>query len=62
MSNKIVRRPPGQKRFLINFAILLGVCVLLIFRMPTWGIAQVIVVVLVAALSAFQLLLYIKLR
>ena len=41
MSNKTVRRPPGQKRFLINFAILLGVCVLLIFRMPTWGIAQV---------------------
>ncbi|MCH5323739.1 MAG: hypothetical protein J1E39_00865 [Eubacterium sp.] len=58
----VVRRQAGQKRFLINAAVLLAACIFLIIRMPTWGVAQIIVVALVAALGAFQLLLYFKLR
>lgn len=52
----------GQKRFLINAAVLAGACVLLLLRMPSWGAAQIVVLILLAALCAFQLLLYFKLR
>ncbi|MBE6879351.1 MAG: hypothetical protein E7490_00765 [Ruminococcaceae bacterium] len=52
----------GQKRFLINAAVLAGACLLLIFRMPSWGIAQVVVLVLLALIAIFQLVLYFKLR
>lgn len=66
--NKQVKNPfkkAGQgenKRFLINAAILVAGCLLVIFRMQTWGIAQVIVLVLFAALAAFQVVLYFKLK
>ena len=52
----------GQKRFLINAAVLAGACLLLILRMPSWGIAQVVVLVILALITAFQLVLYFKLR
>ena len=47
--NKQVKNPfkkagqGGNKRFLLNAAILAAGCLLVIFRMQTWGIAQVIV-------------------
>ena len=50
--NKQVKNPfkkagqGGNKRFLINAAILAAGCLLVIFRMQTWGIAQVIVLAL----------------
>ncbi len=62
MSKAPIRRSLGQKRFLLNAAILFGLCVLLIFRIPVWGAAQIIVTALVAVLGIFQLVLYIKLR
>lgn len=52
----------GQKRFLINAAVLAGACLLLILRMPSWGVAQVVVLVILALITAFQLVLYFKLR
>ncbi len=52
----------GQKRFLINAAVLAGACLLLIFRMSSWGVAQVVVLILLALIAAFQLVLYFKLR
>lgn len=66
--NKQVKNPfkkagqDGNKRFLINAAILAAGCLLVIFRMQTWGIAQVIVLVLFVALAAFQVVLYFKLK
>lgn len=62
---KLIRNSPegqGQKRFLINAAVLFGACLLLILRMPAWGAAQVVVLLLLAAIGAFQILLYFKLR
>ena len=52
----------GNRRFLINAAVLAAGCLLVILRMPSWGVAQVVVLILLAALSAFQLLLYFKMR
>ena len=66
--NKQVKSPfkragqGGNRRFLINAAVLAAGCMLVILRMPSWGLAQVVVLVLLAALAAFQLLLYFKLR
>ena len=66
--NKQVKSPfkkagqGGNKRFLINAAILAAGCLLVILRMPTWGVAQVVVLVLFAALAAFQVVLYFKLK
>ena len=63
--NKQVKNPfkkagqGGNKRFLINAAILAAGRLLVIFRMQT-GIAQVIVLVLFAALAAFQVVLYFR--
>lgn len=52
----------NQKRFLINAIVLAGACLLLILRMPSWGVAQVVVLVILALITAFQLVLYFKLR
>ncbi len=52
----------GNRRFLINAAVLAAGCLLVILRMPSWGVAQVVVLILLAALAAFQLLLYFKMR
>ena len=52
----------GQKRFLINAVVLAGACLLLILRMPSWGVAQVVVLAILALLASFQLLLYFKLK
>ena len=66
--NKQVKSPfkragqGGNRRFLINAAVLAAGCLLVILRMPSWGVAQVVVLILLAALSAFQLLLYFKMR
>ena len=66
--NKQVKSPfkragqGGNRRFLVNAAVLAAGCLLVILRMPSWGVAQVVVLVLLAALAAFQLLLYFKLR
>ena len=66
--NKQVKSPfkragqGGNKRFLINAAVLAAGCLLVILRMPSWGVAQVVVLILLAALAAFQLLLYFKMR
>ena len=66
--NKQVKRPfkragqGGNRRFLINAAVLAAGCLLVILRMPAWGVAQVVVLILLAALAAFQLLLYFKMR
>lgn len=66
--NKQVKNPfkkagqGGNTRFLINAAILAAGCLLVIFRMPTWGVAQVVVLVMFAALAAFQVVLYFKLK
>ena len=66
--NKQVKSPfkragqGGNRRFLINAAVLAAGCLLIILRMPSWGVAQVVVLILLAALAAFQLLLYFKMR
>lgn len=66
--NKQVKSPfnregqGGNRRFLINAAVLAAGCLLVILRMPSWGVAQVVVLILLAALAAFQLLLYFKMR
>ena len=43
-------------------AVLAGACLLLILRMPSWGVAQVVVLIILALITAFQLVLYFKLR
>ena len=66
--NKQVKSPfkragqGGNRRFLINAAVLAAGCLLVLLRMPSWGVAQVVVLILLAALAAFQLLLYFKMR
>lgn len=66
--NKQVKSPfkragqGGNRRFLINAAVLAAGCLLVILRMPSWGVAQVVVLILLAALAAFQLMLYFKMR
>ena len=60
--NSRINTKGGQKRFLINAAVLAGACLLLILRMPSWGVAQVVVLVILALITAFQLVLYFKLR
>ena len=66
--NKQVKSPfkragqGGNRRFLINAAVLAAGCLLVILRMPSWGVAQVVVLIILAALAAFQLLLYFKMR
>ena len=66
--NKQVKSPfkragqGGNRRFLINAAVLAAGCLLIILRMPSWGVAQVVVLILLAALAVFQLMLYFKLR
>ena len=66
--NKQVKSPfnragqGGNRHFLINAAVLAAGCLLVILRMPSWGAAQVVVLILLAALAAFQLLLYFKMR
>ncbi len=52
----------GQKRFLINAAVLAGACLLVILRMPAWGVAQVVVLLILAAIAVFQVVLYFKLK
>ena len=59
--NRTTRKSVGQKRFLINAIVLAAACVLLVFRIPVWGVAQVLIVALLGILAAFQLILYIKL-
>ena len=61
--NRITRRAsPQRKRFLINAAILAALGVFIALRLPSWGIAQVIVIALIAALAGMQLLFYFKLK
>ena len=66
--NKQVKSPfkragqGGNRRFLINAAVLAAGCLLVILRMPSGGVAQGVVLILLAALAAFQLLLYFKMR
>ncbi len=52
----------SNKRFLINAAVLLGACLLVALRMPSWGAGQIVALVILALLAAFQIFLYFKLK
>ncbi len=52
----------GTKSFLINAIVLYGAVLLIALRMPSWGVAQAVVLIILALLASFQLVLYIRLK
>ena len=61
-SNRNRVRQGNYKSFLRNGIILSLAIVMLCILMPEWGVAQVIVIVLLAILDAFQWVLFFYMR